>query len=344
MEFIGDNIIPFRARNSGGGAASFLDLAHEWLTTEGARLVAPENERRHIEHMRPLWALSEETLRPLRVKELMNALLQPAGPLCPASVNKVVSTGRRIIREAQINDQWRGANPFEVVRRLRETKPTHRTLSLAECRALLPSLRADRRREVLTMLYLGPRPGEWMALRKEDVNLTLAMLTIRRSHGRDATKTGKVRTVPIPGPLLDVLGEAMALSPSGLVFPGRDGKRQRADTKLSRMLRDALRRAGVVTGYRYSCRRKGCGHKEERAELLGLHCPACNFKLWARGMPPHVRYYDLRHSAASLHREAGCDPLVIQLALGHAAENLTDSIYTHLSAEYIRRELSKLNI
>jgi integrase len=347
LVFFENNIIPFPSRRRRDDAApTFQELAEEWLRVEGARLAAPENERRHVEHLRLLWPLTEVELRPARAREALLALLRPLGPLGPATVNKVRGTGRRIIREAQLNERWHGPNPFDVVRRLRQPRPSHRTLSIAEVRALLPHMRADRRREALVMLYLGPRPGEWKALRKVDVDLARGALTIRRSNARDATKTGRVRTVPIPAGLRPVLEEALRETPPTceLVFPRPCGRRQRADAKLSRMLQHCLRKAGLVTGYEYACRRKGCGHREERRELEPLRCPACNFKLWATGIPLSVRFYDLRHSAATLHREAGCDPLVIQLVLGHAAENLTDSLYTHLSLEYMQREIDKLPI
>jgi integrase len=328
------------------GAAAFLDLALEWWRGESLRLVEPENERRHINHLEPLWELSEAELRPRLVKEALARLLRPVGPLSAATVNKVRATGRRIIREALLNERWTSPNPFDVVPRLRQTRPTYRTLSLSEVRRLLPCLRPDRRREVLAMLYLGLRPGELKALRREDLDLQAAIIHIRRSNGRDTTKTGKEREVPLPSALVPVLREALAHSPPScpLVFPGLGGKRQRADAKLARMLRAALRAAGLVTGYGYVCRRRGCGYREERQAQERAKCPQCGFVLWVAGRALAVRYYDLRHSAATLHREAGADPLAIQLALGHSPKSLTDSIYTHLSRDYVRRELDKLRV
>lgn len=325
------------------GAPTFRELAEEWWGVESQRLAEPENEWRHIGHLRHLWEMTEAELRPRAVKL---ALAELRKTLSAATVNKVRGTGRRIIREAQVEERWAGLNPFEVVQRLRETRPVHRTLSLPEVRQLLPCLREDRRREALVMLYLGLRPGEWKALRKTDVDFRAGTLAVRRSNDRASTKTGKVRVVPIPEGLRPVLDEAVRLSPSAslLVFPAKDGGLQRYDAKLSRMLRAALRRAQLVSGWRYVCRRHGCGFEEERPTKALARCPRCNMKLWAEGVALAVRFYDLRHSCATLHREAGADPLAIQVALGHAPENLTDSIYTHLSMDYLRRELNKLRL
>jgi hypothetical protein len=72
---------------------------------------------------------------------------------------------------------------------------------------------------------------------------------------------------------LPILKEALDHSPENckLVFPTEHCQPecctpQRADTKLTRMLGDAIRHAGLVTGYKYSCRRKGCGHHETHRE------------------------------------------------------------------------------
>lgn len=343
MDF-GNNVIPFPGRHAPRtGRPTFIDLAREWLRTEGARLVCPDNERRHVEHLRAIWVHTESELRPRVVKEALANLL---GSLSAATVNKIRGTGRRIIREAQLNDAWIGPNPFDVVRRQREARPSHRVLSLAECRILIPHLREDRRREALVMLYLGLRPGEWKALQRADVDLRAETITIRRSNGRNSTKTGKVRTVPVPAGLRSVLIEALEASPAdcNLLFPAAGGKLQRADAKLSRMLKAAMVRAGLVSGWTLLCRRKGCGYKESHQERHLAPCPKCGMKLWAVGVPLPVRFYDLRHSAATLHREAGADPLAIQLVLGHTPENVTDSVYTHLSMDYLRREMNRLTL
>lgn len=324
----------------------FSELAADWMRSEGLGLVEPENVRRHIDHLRPLWRLTEKELSPGVVKEALKALLKPNGPLGAATVNKVQGTGRQIIREAQLYRRWIGPNPFEIVERQTQKKKVFRDLSLEECRILLPHLREDRRREALFMLYLGLRPGELKALQWADVDLRASTVLIRRSNGRDSTKTGTERLLPILEPLRPVLDAALKANPKGcpLVFPTPEGEMQRADAKLTRMLQEALRKAGLVTAYTYTCRRRGCGHREERQVEELARCPACNMKLWVQGNPLPVRFYDLRASAATLHRRAGADPLAIQLVLGHATTTTTDRYYIRFTVEDLRREFSKLRI
>lgn len=346
-----DNVLSFpRRRIPLPGAATFHDLALEWLARKGSRYAAPGNPHRHILHMRALWALTEAELRPLAVDEMVERLLAPRGPLAPQTIRKVLSTGRMIIAFARRNEWWtKPTNPFDGVELPRARREVKERLTLAEARAMLLAMRPDRAREARVMLMLGLRPGELKGMKRRDVDLQSRRLLVCRSNDRDQTKTARDRSLPIPEEIAGVLEEAMRLSSTDLVFPAtsneRAGAHQRADAKLSRMLRDALRRAGVVTGWAFHCNGKGCGFKREAPTRNTLErCEKCGRRMLVIGIPKHVTWYGLRHSAATLHREAGCDPLVIQLCLGHANNNLTDSTYTHLSDDYVRREFGKLKL
>lgn len=324
---------------------AFKQLADSWLETNRARLVEPRNNERYIGHLKALFELRERDLTPRAARDALQALTKPQGHLSPSTVNKVRATGKAIIEEAQFNREWGPANPFALVKRLREEKPTRQSFTLEECRAFLPVMRPDRRREALFLLALGPRPGEEKALRKEDINPARRTVTFRRSNERDTTKTGRWRTVPVPDWVWALVEESCAAHPeSPFVFPTSAGKRQRKDVKVSRTLRVALADAGFVAGYRFTCRRLGCGEELERKERTTVWCPKCHYRMHRYEIPRSACWYELRHSSATLHRQAGCDPVVIRLVLGHAARDITEATYTHLSDEYIRAELSKLQL
>jgi integrase len=87
------------------------------------------------------------------------------------------------------------------------------------------------------------------------------------------------------------------------VFPAKGGERRSRNARISEVFARILARAGVARPF---------------------------------------RFYDLRHTSATLHRLAGADPLVIRLMLGHASRNLTDDLYSHLSIDYQKTELAKL--
>lgn len=323
---------------------TFGELCQSWLNVGCKRRLDVRNEARHVELLRGLWTLHEGDLTPKKVRAALAALLKPTGTLGPASANMVRSKGMLIIREAQLDEAWGGSNPFDLVPTFKVPRPQHVLVTLAHARLFLPHLRRDRWRESVFNLALGPRPGEWKALLKTDVHLGEGWLVFRRSNHRDRTKTGVPRTVPIPSILLPVLREAMKASRSELVFPDPQGRRQRAGAAISKVLRTAYKAAGIITHWEAICRRRGCGYEKTLTEREEGRCPRCDFKLWLRGVPPRVRLYDLRHAAATLHAEAGCSPTVIRMVLGHSGEGMTEKVYTHLSLEFQKSELDKLNL
>lgn len=57
---------------------------------------------------------------------------------------------------------------------------------------------------------------------------------------------------------------------------------------------------------------------------------------------PHMRFHDLRHSAASILYENGCDAKDIQNLLGHSEIATTMNLYTHTTNESMRRTSNKI--
>lgn len=317
----------------------FGELAGDWL--QRLRRVQPANERRHLAHLAELAALHEGELTKASIDALFARLADKLGP---ATLNKLRSTGRLVVRDAQACGEWRGPNPFDLVKRAREPRRQYPRITAAELARALAVLREDRRRMAVVALHTGMRTGELMALHKVDVELEQGMLRVHRSHGRDETKTGKPRLVPIPEGCRAELVQAIELSKSELVFPRADGSRQRADTKLSRTLRAAFVEAGVVSAYQYICRRRGCGHRDMQQLLEVRRCPRCDFTLLPVGIAKPFTWYDLRHAAATMHRQAGADPLAIKIALGHHVRDITDDIYTHLDDEKYKAEMNRFDL
>lgn len=319
----------------------FRELSAEWLRTVAKKYVQPENERRHLDRLnRAIGHLCERNLLPVDIERALAGMTE----LGPESKNKIRSTGNRCIKFWIKSGRWRANNPFSLVDRYKVPTLAYETLSLREARAMLRRVREDRHDLFRVTLGMGLRNGEAFALRKEDVDLVARVMHIHRSHGRNQTKTSKPRRVPIPLCVAAAIRHAMDGSASELVFPREDGTRFRADTKLTRVLKVALAAAGVVLGYDAKCRRNGCGYVERVKKRELKPCPECGFKLWLSPVVKRIRFYDLRHSCVTLHREAGCDPLVIQLLLGHHLVSTTDAHYTHLSFRYQREQLDKLQL
>ncbi len=119
-----------------------------------------------------------------------------------------------------------------------------------------------------TAIYTGLRKGELLGLRKSNVDLQSRLLTVSRSYDRDTTKGGHADVIPIAAELVPYLERALAQSPSPLVFPTPDGSMTAEQTGLEHVLRRALGRTGIVTGYKHVCRRKGCSPRSPFASVV----------------------------------------------------------------------------
>ena len=243
------------AERVGEPGPSFGELAQGWLKRIGPRRVdGAANERKHVEHMAPLLELREGELTKAEIDVTFGALLK-AGKLSAASINKLRSTGRLIIDDALGNEEWERANPFALVRRFQEPKPVYRVLKRKEALPVVEQFPEQHRALVMTVLLVGMRPGEAFALQKVDVDLGERAIIIRRSHARDVTKTKRERKAPIPRALVPILRRAMRESACELVFP-KPGTIQRRspNSRLSERMKTAMKRAGIVQGWRFRCR------------------------------------------------------------------------------------------
>ena len=105
----------------------------------------------------------------------------------------------------------------------------------------------------------------------------------------------------------------------------------------------ALGRAGVVEGYRHTCRRKGCGHAEAANDQEQRRCPKDGRKLWVKPVVRPIRFQDLRHTTASLLIMSGANLPAVQRILRHSDPKITTEIYAHLAPEYLRAEVDRLS-
>jgi len=147
---------------------------------------------------------------------------------------------------------------------------------------------------ILTQLMTGIRFSELRALRKEDLDLQIPALHIRRSQARrmvGPTKNKKARIQVIPQALADELREHMLRIPGQLLFPGRTGGAL-ANNVLNRL-------------YTKLC---------DEAEIT------------------RITSHGVRHTAGSSYAYLGAGNKSIATLLGH--ENMASSErYTHMRAD-----------
>ncbi len=59
---------------------------------------------------------------------------------------------------------------------------------------------------------------------------------------------------------------------------------------------------------------------------------------------PRISPHGCRHTLASLLKMHGADDTTTTKILGHTKYEFTEKVYTHLEAEYLHKEMSKINI
>jgi len=156
----------------------------------------------------------------------------------------------------------------------------------------------------------GMRQGELLGLTWENVDLERGIIYVKRNMQwikkevfMDDPKTEKSRRMIFIGPMVrELLARHLeyqkqlqhALASTwerkwDLVFRNATGRAMYPSTLTHRHFEPALKRAGL----------------------------------------PHMRFHDLRHTAATLLLEAGINPKVVSEMLGHSSVSITLSLYSH---------------
>jgi len=143
------------------------------------------------------------------------------------------------------------------------------------------------------------RSGELLGLTWADVNFDAGYLRVRKQLGRDGQRVEPktrqaVRDVVLPKQLAEVLRELKLRSghslPVSFVFASATGSAMNPRNVARRGLDKALAKAGL----------------------------------------PHMRFHDLRHTAASLLISTHPDVVFVSRQLGHANPSITLGVYAHL--------------
>lgn len=158
-------------------------------------------------------------------------------------------------------------------------------------------------------VYTGARVGEICALQWSDIDLEKREITFRHNmvvlRGGlvmlKATKSGETKTIPIIGPLFDIL------------------LAQRERQARWKMLCRYYDRRGWVVSWED-------GHCMKPAALSHAH----QRFIRAAGVK-RIRLHDLRHTCATLLIEAGVELLVVSRWLGHKNIGTTARVYAHVT-------------
>ena len=83
-----------------------------------------------------------------------------------------------------------------------------------------------------------------------------------------------------------------------------------------------------------------CDYKDAGCNLYGFTHDGLNKAL--KTFCGHTAH-DCRHTFATQMRKCGCDPLLLQLLLGHTPTTITERVYTHISLQELSAALELLN-
>lgn len=249
--------------------------------------------------------------------------------LAPRTVNYIHATLHKALEQGV---KWRliPYNVSDAAVKPRQERRETVALTLDQVYTFLDAAReAEDRFEALyvTAVFTGMRPGELLALRWADLVLDGPSdrfeARVRRSlskddHGRRVfkrTKTEKGRSVSLMPEVVEALRahrrrqaeERLLYSglwkDQDLVFPNKTGSPMDWDNITAR------------------------NYKPLRAEA---------------GLPETTRFYDLRHTFATLMLEQGENPKVVQEILGHSQITHTMDTYSHVTPNMQRAAFSRL--
>jgi len=130
--------------------------------------------------------------------------------------------------------------------------PHHDILTSEEVVPFFTALAPKERPIFAAAIFTGLRKSELCGLLKTD-DLAGRRITVCRSYGRPWPKGRKKRVVRIATELVPFLEYTLEALPGLWLFPDRKGRMHTPNWKPEKLLRTALRRAGIVTGFVHVC-------------------------------------------------------------------------------------------
>ena len=220
-------------------------------------------------------------------------------------------------------------NVCDVVSPPRAVKFEFQPLTVEQVRKLLEVTKGHYMEALFKLaLATGMRRGELMGLKWQDVDFDTGTLQVRRILTRIPSKMegkGFIESEPkTKSSRRSVVIASFAL----------EALREHRWRQL-----DAIKKAGPLWQHHdyVFCTSIGT-HINPTTDML----EPLNELLEQAGLP-HIRFHDLRHSAASLLMSQGVHPKVVQELLGHSTIGMTMDVYSHVLPSMQQDAISKLN-
>ncbi|MGE0403079.1 MAG: tyrosine-type recombinase/integrase [Kofleriaceae bacterium] len=202
-----------------------------------------------------------------------------------------------------VDQQWLDVNPCHGVERAKTRRVYEWIKTRPEITKLLIECPKGIREMCTLALSTGMRLDELIHLQWDDIDLPNRLITVHRGR-QGTTKSGEPRYIPILDTLLPFL-RSLQLHRGGavLVFPGAKGK--------------VRSKPGVRVPFKQAARRAG--------------------------LPPKLRFHDLRHTFASHWVLDGGDIFRLSKILGHSSVVITQKTYAHLVPEMWEQDYHRVS-
>jgi len=220
----------------------FEDFAEEWLDKQCKPNNSPSeyrNKRSRLRnHLIPFF--KGKYLDEITRRMVADYIASKKGTIKDSTINRTVSILSKMVNDAVAWEDL-SEKPAAFVKKLRENDQGFDFYSRDEAKRLLEGCDPKDYALLSCALHTGMRTGEIVALKWAEVNLSNNLITVR-SGARGATKTGRVRYIPVHSRLREVLEELLREHSSEYVFAS-NGRMRYPD--LRKPLNRAARKAGV---------------------------------------------------------------------------------------------------
>ena len=274
-------------------------------------------------HLKPAFDHKRlETLAPMDIQHLYNALQNQERPLTPKTIKNVHGILHKALQQA-VELGYLRSNPSDPCKLPRVEKHEIQPLDEAATKEFLKAIRGHRYEDIyLVTLFTGMREGEVLGLSWRYVDFVLGNIIIaqqlqyKRGTGEyiiTSPKNSKRRTITPALFVMEIL---------------RCVKRRQNDWK--RAAGRAWNDSGLV-------------FTNELGEHLSPKSVYNHFKKLAGEIGlPNARFHDLRHSYAVAALQSGDDIKTVQENLGHHTAAFTLDVYGHVTEKMKRDSANRM--
>lgn len=275
-----------------------------------------------------------QNIKPLHIQDFINNKIDDN--CAPSSIKLYLSTLRQLFKQA-VNEGFISKTPYISFGVPKKETKTKQILSQEEEKIFFKYAKKYKYYDLYKfLLFTGVRIGEALALNWEDVDMTKKIIYINKTVDYYTGKRQEILKQYDSSNQIKTLnnfiyGKPKTHKSNRLVYMSDD-----CYDLLKQLLNE---RNNKETDLIFHTR-------------LGLNITTCavdkNLKLISNlinehGIKfPHISAHCFRHTFATRCIEQGVNPQVVQTLLGHSSLVMTLGIYTHITENYIKQELSKL--